>query len=129
MDMEDDSAHRTKKRRPSMGWMCFRCAKAHEAHSRFVVVTLAVHGSQQQQLAMCLSCKWADPLLWIQGQQKPMEPGLAEAMAQVREHSFARMGGELTEHDDAELEQRALQELQRRRLNPRLCNSGMVRGF
>lgn len=132
LPMEDDSLP-TKKRRPSMGWTCFRCAANHEAHGRFTVVTLAMHGSAQlQQLTMCLWCKWADPSLWVQGQQRLMEPGLAEAMAAVREVYNAALpgvGGELTEHANACLEQHALQVLQGRKLNPRLSNSECLRGF
>ena len=138
-EMEDVPA---KRSRQSIAWTCFHCAESHGAHRRFTVVTLAAHGAAPQQLAMCLSCKWAAPELWIQGQQRPMDPTLAEAMTAalqtcvpaLRPRDPSCLSGsleaaEVTEEQDAQLEQRATEELQRLKLNPRRPQSGLSRGF
>ena len=122
-----------KRSRPSHGWTCLRCNASYAAYRQAAVVTYA--GSLQP---LCLACKWASPMLWVQGQQHVRAPLvephlLAEAMAAaVQSHARAggfQAGAELTEEVDAQLELRATDELERIKRNPRRPHSGMTRGF
>ena len=42
-------------------------------------------------MTMCLSCKWAEPALFVQGQLQPMEPNVIEAM--TAHHHAALVSG------------------------------------